>query len=253
MTTQTASTSSSSSTSASSSSSSSSSSTSTSAPLYPVANTDFANDPAAQAIEEAKQEEQRLQKQIDSAKNDRERKLLQLKLKMSAGRRANAEEVKSESERIKGGEETGRRKEREWKTEKEKEKEKDKDKADADTSPAYLHETALSAESHRERLADKASKKAGFGWEVFNQDAQYNAYEKRLAKLPENENANDEKNFRDANSLDYATVSNLPLFHPIVCMACSIVLLDVFVCGLIAVVISSVIQADSLRYRAYGE
>eukprot|EP00622_Pseudochattonella_farcimen_P006311 FR742098.1.p1 GENE.FR742098.1~~FR742098.1.p1 ORF type:complete len:168 (+),score=33.96 FR742098.1:40-504(+) len=52
------------------------------------------------------------------------------------------------------------------------------------TDQSYLFETAETAESKYARRDKKENGKAAFGWDVFNQDTLYKAYEKRLANLP---------------------------------------------------------------------
>ena len=56
----------------------------------------------------------------------------------------------------------------------------------------YLVETAERNEAKKAKLDAKRANKAAFGWDVFNQDTLYRAYEKRLKKLPQNRSADDD-------------------------------------------------------------
>lgn len=122
----------------------------------------------------------------------RERKLIELKLKRVAGSRANAQGVAAEAKKNEvaqaaGGADQEKKRQlsnaefqsnkRQW--------ESDQAKAGLDPSLAFLNDTAESAEYRDAKGRKKGEgKKASFGWAVFNQDAQYNAYEKRLNFLP---------------------------------------------------------------------
>lgn len=47
-----------------------------------------------------------------------------------------------------------------------------------------MFETAESAQRKMEQARKKEKGRAAFGWDVFNQDALFKAYKKRLGKLP---------------------------------------------------------------------
>ena len=51
-------------------------------------------------------------------------------------------------------------------------------------SKHYLNHTIEEASGKAKKQKQKDKHKASFGWDVFNQDALYNAYKKRLDKLP---------------------------------------------------------------------
>ena len=51
-------------------------------------------------------------------------------------------------------------------------------------SKHYLNHTIEEASVKSKKQKQKDKHKASFGWDVFNQDALYNAYKKRLDKLP---------------------------------------------------------------------
>lgn len=95
------------------------------------------------------------------AKNNEER-LFQLRLKLNAGRKANKEKVAQEHE----GTELSIQ-------------EIAKDKTDK----YYLSQTVAEASVCKKKRKVKDKHKASFGWDVFNQDALYNAYKKRQKHL----------------------------------------------------------------------
>lgn len=130
--------------------------------------------------------------------NPRQRKLFELKLKLNKARRANHREAKEEHSRLN----TGNTKshgalKREWKEKNEKKKEEMR-KNGENPDLAFMFESAASVAHKNQKKAKK--NKAAFGWEVFGSQAMYNAHDKRLKKIPEQEH----KVLRDVNSLDYA-------------------------------------------------
>ena len=65
--------------------------------------------------------------------------------------------------------------------------ERDLESKGIDKDKKYLFETAIQAEKQqgsRKRKRNKGSKEA-YGWEVFNTDSLYRAYEKRVNKMPQ--------------------------------------------------------------------
>jgi hypothetical protein len=149
------------------------------------------------AVAAAAEEEKKLKAALAALPADmdpRQRKLAELKLKMSGARRANAAGVAEEARKVSASQSAreadadGSKKEssnaeyrarqRQW--------ESDQVAGGNDPALAYLHETAESAEG---RAAGAKQKKAqankAFGWDVFNVDAQYNAYQKRVAQMPQ--------------------------------------------------------------------
>lgn len=52
----------------------------------------------------------------------------------------------------------------------------------------HMRETAETAARRQAKLEEKNKRKEAFGWDVFNADSMYKAYEKRLAKLPTGDN-----------------------------------------------------------------
>eukprot|EP00904_Undaria_pinnatifida_P005712 jgi/Undpi1/2270/HiC_scaffold_13.g05656.m1 len=112
-----------------------------------------------------------------------EQRLFKVRLKMNKGRRANKKAVKEEYNRLSdpGYAAKMRSKDREeakkrWDNEM-KERGLSKDEA-------FMVETAAAAEIVSEHKNKKEKHKAAFGWNVFNQDALFKGYKKRLEKLP---------------------------------------------------------------------
>lgn len=165
-------------------------------PLYPVSKGTAQLDAASSAVAAAAAEEAKLKAALTALPadmNPRQRKLAELKLKMSGARRANAAGVAEETRKFTadkdkegGGGEGGakravtnaefRARKANWESE--------QIAAGQDPALAYMHDTAENAQYRAQGKADKQNKKASFGWDVFNEDAQYNAYTKRLAHLP---------------------------------------------------------------------
>jgi len=71
------------------------------------------------------------------------------------------------------------------------------------TSEAYLFETAEQSARRQEAAEKKEKNKAAFGWDVFNQDSLYKAYEKRLNKLPKNQAAGESD--QDQAAINYGS------------------------------------------------
>jgi len=138
------------------------------------------------------------------AMDPRQRKLFELRLKMNKARRENRKEVKKEFERLNSKDKNKAR--TAW-LEKSEEKKKELVESGESLEFAFMHETAESVE-YRGNKKKKKGKSAAFGWDVFNQDTQYNAYKKRLTVIPQVE-AKAENTVRDVNSLDYAQPTEL--------------------------------------------
>ena len=186
---------------------------SSSQPLYPVSNGARVGDAAPSAVAAAVAEEARLKAELAKLPadlNPRARKMAELKLKMAAGSRANAAGVAEEGRKVQSKEaaaadsgESGSKKQlsnAEFQA-KRAAWEKDQLASGSDPALAYLHETAENAEHRGGIKKDKAMKnKASFGWDVFNADAQYNAYTKRLNALPGAAAAESEQNASAASS-----------------------------------------------------
>jgi len=118
------------------------------------------------------------------ARNERERRLMELKMKMNACRQSNTKEVVEEQKRNSDPDYAKKKAEEAF----QKAEAKREEKGTSDARPLavpvgkeYLLETA---EKHEQK---EAKKKRGnpdaFGWDVFNQDSLYRAHEKRTKLL----------------------------------------------------------------------
>jgi hypothetical protein len=84
------------------------------------------------------------------------------------------------------------------------------------TDQSYLFETMEMAHGKYDRKAKKDKNTAAFGWDVFNQDTLYKAYEKRLAHLPTHADMNEAADSSLNDELAYGKVSSSYLiFHHI--------------------------------------
>jgi len=149
--------------------------------------------------DEDKEEEKGKTLQELEAMDPRQRKLFELRLKMNKARRENRKEAKKEHERLTTKDKNRAR--TAW-LEQTEEKKKELTEMGEKIEFAFMHETAESVEYRGHKKKHKG-KSAAFGWNVFNQDTQFNAYKKRLALIPKTE-AIAENTVRDVNSLDYA-------------------------------------------------
>jgi len=124
----------------------------------------------------------------------REKKLFDLKLKLNRARKDNKREALEEHKRYNS--KTNPNSKRKQFLERKEAWEKEM-KERGDEEEPWMHETAESV-GYREKRKSK-KKAASYGWEVFNQDAGYNAMKKRLAEARQNEDTET----RDINNLDY--------------------------------------------------
>jgi cyclophilin family peptidyl-prolyl cis-trans isomerase len=149
---------------------------------YPV----DAAGPAGQQKQESDDEEGE-QDHIDADDLDmmpaKQRRLMKLRLKLSKGRKAN---------RMAAGEERSRLEDRHYSAKINAAQRVEMRGCWAaemaaqglTAAQSYLHETQEAAQGKYDRKAKKDKGTAAFGWEVFNTDTLYKAYEKRLDQLP---------------------------------------------------------------------
>ncbi|CAE8686738.1 unnamed protein product, partial [Polarella glacialis] len=128
---------------------------------------------------------------VAPARNERERKLLELRLKMNAGRNANSKEVVEEQKRDTDPAYAKKQAEQRFKRKQEKEEnpdgeddgisEKKKKPGSVPNGKDYLLDTI---ETHENQTAKhKKGNPDAFGWDIFNQDSLYRAHEKRVLKI----------------------------------------------------------------------
>jgi hypothetical protein len=155
-------------------------------------------------VDEAEVELERLKETDTAGMTAREKRLFEIRLALNASRSANRKEAKEEHKRFNNKAEAGSAKAKKAEYEARKAKwQKELQESGDDPEKPFLYETAESV-AYREDKQEKKKKHAAFGWDVFNADTQYNAYNKRLTKLPKKLNANAEENFKSVDDLDYA-------------------------------------------------
>jgi len=152
--------------------------------------------------EEDKKEKELEEKLKSGGLSAAQTKLFELRLKMNKARRANKREAQEEHKRLNNNK-TGGDKRGDYMRKKEDWERKLKEKGGSVDQP-WMHEAAESVK-YREKK-EKNKPKASFGWEVFNQDAQYRAIKKRLKDV---HNIADNSE-RDANSIEYFIDQHTP-------------------------------------------
>mmetsp|Transcript_11143 Transcript_11143/g.15499 ORF Transcript_11143/g.15499 Transcript_11143/m.15499 type:complete len:448 (-) Transcript_11143:103-1446(-) len=125
--------------------------------------------------------------------SERQKKLQALRLKMNAGRKDNRKQAVEEKQRLTGGEKGKAKKKNleRWKEYEKKKKELEAAGLDPDQFK-FLTDTAAGHEASEKVRKKKEKNKASFGWNVFNQDALYKGYKKRLAQVPKGRHNGDE-------------------------------------------------------------
>jgi cyclophilin family peptidyl-prolyl cis-trans isomerase len=147
-------------------------------------------------LEEIADEEKEPEKPGNFEKlTSKQQKLFELRLGLNKARKDNKREVAEEHQRL-NSKKNPDSKRKEFMEKKAAWEEQVKEQGDDGDDP-WMHETAESF-GYREKKA-KAKKAAPFGWEVFNQDSQYNAHKKRLEATRKNEDLT----VRDVNDLAY--------------------------------------------------
>lgn len=158
-----------------------------------------------QVEEEAVEEEEEVEEQEEdiSGMTDAQRRLFQLKLRLNQGRKLNRLAVKEEHARKSTPNYEAKLRAEERKDSNERWR---RELLSRGVKPeeAYLFETAEAAGKKMAAAARKEKGKAAFGWDVFNQDALYKAYKKRLAKLP-SEGGEGKKRGEEPDPLAYGT------------------------------------------------
>eukprot|EP00470_Lotharella_oceanica_P013945 CAMPEP_0170181056 /NCGR_PEP_ID=MMETSP0040_2-20121228/23832_1 /TAXON_ID=641309 /ORGANISM="Lotharella oceanica, Strain CCMP622" /LENGTH=372 /DNA_ID=CAMNT_0010425933 /DNA_START=209 /DNA_END=1330 /DNA_ORIENTATION=- len=124
---------------------------------------------------------------VDKFKNmsARQRKLYELRQKLNAGRKINRKEAAEEKRRFTGGAKKASKEENLKKWREYEKKKKELEEAGLDPKQyRYLNDTASTHETAEKKRKKKEKNKAGFGWNVFNQDSLYKGFKKRLVHVP---------------------------------------------------------------------
>lgn len=149
--------------------------------------------------EQLEEEQKELLTQDVTMMTARERKLFEIRLKLNAAskrtRRATLNEHKSGN---KSKKDIAREKRKKY-LEKRELKCKELKNAHRDPNCPELYESAAIAKRKR----DKKGAAAPFGWDVFNTDTLYRAYEKRINSIKLKGSVRDPTKLADANELDY--------------------------------------------------
>lgn len=140
-------------------------------------------------------------------------KLFNLRMKINQGRKANKEEVEEEYKRFSNPK--YEQKQRYLQKLAEAEAEDDgKNKNKKGNNDWQMQQTAEQAEYAAEKAKKKDENMATFGWQAFTVEATHRAYEKRLKKLPTNNNNQKSTSNTDTishleeNPLDYGKTSS---------------------------------------------
>lgn len=139
-------------------------------------------------------EESSASSSMPAPRNEREKRLFELRLRMNQGRVANNKEVVEEQKRDTDPEYSKKKAEERHKRALEQEEKRDeKDLLSSNKKSnvvpkgkEYLNETI---ETHENKNAKKNKGHDTFGWDVFNQDSLYRAHDKRLAQMKFDEEA----------------------------------------------------------------
>eukprot|EP00930_Biecheleria_cincta_P053472 TRINITY_DN3898_c0_g1_i1.p1 TRINITY_DN3898_c0_g1~~TRINITY_DN3898_c0_g1_i1.p1 ORF type:complete len:464 (-),score=118.19 TRINITY_DN3898_c0_g1_i1:49-1440(-) len=114
-------------------------------------------------------------------RNERERRLMELRLKMNQSRAANSKEVIEEQKRESDPEYAKKQAKRRAFEEDKKDDDEGGTKNKEKDAKDYLNDSIESAENKEKRK--KKGNPDAFGWDVFNQDSLYRAHEKRLKHI----------------------------------------------------------------------
>jgi cyclophilin family peptidyl-prolyl cis-trans isomerase len=115
--------------------------------------------------------------------SEMEKRLFMLRMKMNKGRKENRAAADEEYKKTHDPNYERKQRATEW-NEKRKKWNNEMAANGVTEKDAFMLETAESAERKMEKEAERAKNVATFGWHAFTAEADYRAYEKRLAKLP---------------------------------------------------------------------
>ena len=102
---------------------------------------------------------------------------------MNVGRKENMSEVKEEFLRFSDPSYKKKKRKEEWNKYKETRKQEMIERGDSKAT-LYINESADRAQAKHNKKTAKKRKQAAFGWDVFNSDTLFKAYERRLDNLP---------------------------------------------------------------------
>ena len=127
---------------------------------------------------------------VPTFSNPKAAKLFELRLKLNKSRKANQRESIAERKRLNGnGKDANAQAHSDFRGKKEAWEQELRDQGE-NPDHGWLHENAESAGATLKKAKKKKKGAAAFGWDVFNADAKYKAYKKRLGSLDQSENVN---------------------------------------------------------------
>ncbi|XP_010921783.2 uncharacterized protein [Elaeis guineensis] len=144
---------------------------------------------------------------------ERQKKLLELRLKMNEARKANQMAMVAEKKKMEAPTESRGISKEHWFEERKKKIGKLLDSNGLDMSKAYMLDTQEMAETKYKKWEKDP---APYGWDVFNQKTLYNAYKKRTKNIEvdmeayNNAKEADPEFYREASSLQYGKASKVP-------------------------------------------
>jgi len=141
---------------------------------------------------------------------ERKRRLFNLRMKINKGRKANKEEVKSEWNRL-NDPNLGKKEKAAERHERSQKWREEMESRGLEVKDSELFEQQDFVDRRKAAAEEKEARKATFGWEVFNQDTQYRAYDKRLAALPKASSAQE----GDVDPMSYGGQGFKPSEHAV--------------------------------------
>lgn len=123
-------------------------------------------------------EEQSLEEQM-AGMSDIEKRLFLIRLRMNKGRKENRTAVDEEYKKMADPNYEKKQRAKEL-----SEKKRSTNASGRQGEDPFLTETAAAAAAKMEKMEQKKKNASTFGWQAFTQEADYNAYKKRLAALP---------------------------------------------------------------------
>jgi len=150
------------------------------------------------------EEQQQLQAQDVTRMSAREKKLFEIRLKLNAARKRTRTATLSEHKSGNKSKKDIAKENRKQYLEKRENRKKELKKAFRDPNMPELYEPASMAGRSK-----KGKKASPFGWDVFNTDTLYRAYEKRVNSIKHKGSVSDPNKLADANALNYGGLGSV--------------------------------------------
>eukprot|EP00397_Hematodinium_sp_SG-2012_P042594 GEMP01047152.1.p1 GENE.GEMP01047152.1~~GEMP01047152.1.p1 ORF type:complete len:471 (+),score=114.02 GEMP01047152.1:95-1507(+) len=145
-------------------------------------------DVAAQKLGSECDDDAKLATGPQTFKNDVEKRIYELRMKMNKGRQANTVAVLEEKKRFEDPEYEKKKAAKEWKDRQEKKAQQEEEEGETAAvnvpkGKEYLAEPADKSRLKTKKEDKKEQSKGVFGWDVFNQDSLLRSHEKNLSKV----------------------------------------------------------------------